>query len=587
MRKKGLRRFQLFLLAVVVGLIIWRMTSSAESGTGVIVISDLSEGRLYSKHFEVFSLAPVVLTGVASFEDDDASAQLAVYPWIVNRGSDEVVWMPTKSTVTRDGVKALIADSLQLEPGMYSLYYTTLGPSRESRRGGSFMGLKPHWTNYESFWNVSIAAAPEMVNPVSRVDGERNENSIVWEFRPTKRGRGKSRIVHVAQEASLHLEVVASICNARCDDVIISRLPDGEPLWSMTTGNSEAIGGSSTNRKSEADISLTPGVYEISFEAGSIQALSDWSENPPHLPYYWGIMVSSEQSDAIRQFDPWNMSEPLVEMLKVGDSELIVSKLETDNPLDVIVYGMGEMTSSSDLYDWGWIEREEDSGRVWEMSYRESSHAGGDASNRKQMAMLRLDPGTYYVKYKTDDSHSYQRFGKRRPDNSERWGIVLFPLDSSSIEEGSVRVEQIQVADIRVNSSTNAPSPLEGVSDEQFLIRWTSLGNDERISEEFELEEETTLIVAALGEISSEERFDWGRIESIDADETIWEMTYANTTGAGGDDSYRRIVSELTLPAGTYRVSFETDQGVAFGSSLSSGLSHPEDWGIAIFRPGE
>jgi len=585
MRNKGFRRFQLLLLAIVAGLIIWRMTASTESGAGVVVQSDMKEGRLYQQHFEVFSLAPIGISGIASFEDDSPAAALAVYPWIVDRGSDEVIWMPTVASVTRDGVKAIIADSLQIEPGMYTLYYTTLGPSRSSRRGGSFMGLKPHWTNYQDYWNLIVTAAPEMVNPIPRVDKVRSSSGVILDYQPTGRGRRASKMIHVLAETTVQVKGMAAVCNVRCDEVQISKIPDDTIEWALAMSNSSAAGGSSVNRQFEADVLLGPGIYEITFGAGSSQAWDAWTENPPHLPYQWGFQVSTEIEENVRLLDPWNMTEPFVSMLEVGDSELRVSKLETDEALDIVVFGMGEMTSSSDLYDWGWIEKEGSSERIWEMTYSGSVHAGGDESNRKEMSIMRLDPGTYYVKYKTDGSHSFEAFGKRRPDNAHRWGIAVFILNPDAVTPGSVRTEQVVVEERSVSASSSEPSPLESIAEDQFLIRWTSLGNNEDRSENFVLTEETVLVVSALGEISSSTRYDYGRIESRDAREIIWEMTYNNTTSAGGDDSYRHIVSELTLPAGTYQVFFETDSGVAYGSSLESGLAHPEDWGIAIFRP--
>jgi hypothetical protein len=76
------------------------------------------------------------------------------------------------------------------------------------------------------------------------------------------------------------------------------------------------------------------------------------------------------------------------------------------------------------MYDYGWIENER--GRIiWELTPRKTEHAGGARKNRMFNDTILLAAGTYKVYYKTDDSHSYNRWNSSPPDHPEMYGITI------------------------------------------------------------------------------------------------------------------------------------------------------------------
>jgi len=77
------------------------------------------------------------------------------------------------------------------------------------------------------------------------------------------------------------------------------------------------------------------------------------------------------------------------------------------------------------MYDYGWIENAESGETVWEMTYRMTRPGGGADKNRKVDSELLLGAGRYEVKFVTDDSHSFPDFNASRPDNPQRWGILV------------------------------------------------------------------------------------------------------------------------------------------------------------------
>ena len=142
MPNKGLRRIQLALLLIVAGLLIWRMNASP-AGQGFVSISGMDTRELTSAHFDVLRPVSVQIEGEVSYEDDRAGSDLAVLAWILDRSTGEVVWRTRVENVARESVRALVSDSVALDPGPYSAYFSTYGPDDASYKDNSVFGLKP------------------------------------------------------------------------------------------------------------------------------------------------------------------------------------------------------------------------------------------------------------------------------------------------------------------------------------------------------------------------------------------------------------------------------------------------------------
>ncbi|MDA0875658.1 MAG: hypothetical protein O3C45_11445, partial [Bacteroidetes bacterium] len=440
MPKKGLRRFQLFLLLVVGGLIVWRMTAGPE-GEGFLTLSDPGLRSLKTAHFQVLEPTVLHIEGEVSFEDDKPGSDLAVVAWILDRGSNEPVWRSSADGVKREGVRALVDDSLRLDPGLYSAYLSTYGPDDRSHDQGSAFGLKPHWTNYASFWHLDLRA------PEGTVDVERSvptpsggRNAL---FRMPLRDRGNQRVMlHAEGPATLRLQGGITRCNSRCDDMSVRSLTTGQVIWTLDQADAVPAGGSPINHWVDTEIPLPDGVFEFVVQTGGHPGR--WSENPPWQPDDFVLTLEPTGSGQVSLVDPWNSGQPLVDHTGLGDDALVETRIETSDSLDIIVYGLGELRPNAQRYDWGWIESEATGEKVWEMSWENSSPAGGDSDNRQTMAILTLPPGRYLAGFRTDGSHSYRDFNRSRPEHPERWGMAIFTLDGDRPDPGQVRLERIE-----------------------------------------------------------------------------------------------------------------------------------------------
>jgi hypothetical protein len=586
MRKRRFLKLQIFLLVITVGLIVWRMNSSGPKGDGFVFISDMSVNHLYSKHFTVAEEAVVYVNSFAAFESDELSSSLAVYGWILNRATEEVAWKPEPLKTIRDGVKASISDSTQLSPGTYTAYYSTYGPTSKSSKSGSFLGLKPHWTNDPSFWSFSLTSNA----PAGTISELKNftENStsdfteLVWSFVPTRTGQMASQMIQVDSATELKLDMTLAVCSTNCDKLELVQLPKSTPVWQLTEDMTTDAGGSKYNRAFEGSVAVAPGLYKISFEAGRNQVSSSWKANPPWAPDNWGVRLYSSNDSQAHLFDPWSDSEPLVSLLKAESNEDLSLTLELDKTLSVVVYGMGEIDGEGSNYDYGWIEREGQASYIWEMSYNNSSPAGGDRTNREEMAILTLEPGRYFIHYVSDGSHDFGSWNRSRPSNSERWGIAVFPMNPAEVTADAVRVKAMEQA-WRPDGASSDVDEVMGTA----LVRQNKLGNDVQVDERFVLEKEAILKIVAAGELTSSSSYDYGWIQDLSSGETVWEMTFRNTVPAGGEDRNRRFSGTITLGPGEYLVHFETDLSHSFGSFDDTEPDNGQDWGIAVYHTNQ
>jgi hypothetical protein len=77
------------------------------------------------------------------------------------------------------------------------------------------------------------------------------------------------------------------------------------------------------------------------------------------------------------------------------------------------------------MIDYGWIENAETGMRVWEMKEPETTHGGGAGKNRKVDTVITLPAGKYRLRYKSDDSHSFDNWNAMPPEINF-WGIALY-----------------------------------------------------------------------------------------------------------------------------------------------------------------
>ncbi len=114
----------------------------------------------------------------------------------------------------------------------------------------------------------------------------------------------------------------------------------------------------------------------------------------------------------------------IAEIVRVQDNADQTAEFTLPQEQSVRVFAIGE-GQTGEMFDYGWIEDEKTGKRVWEMKQPETKPAGGAPKNRLIDVSVTLPAGKYKLRYKSDDSHSFDNWNAF-PPAINFWGIALY-----------------------------------------------------------------------------------------------------------------------------------------------------------------
>lgn len=146
-------------------------------------------------------------------------------------------------------------------------------------------------------------------------------------------------------------------------------------------------------------------------------------QHPNFLPQY------EEYSPAVFVFiDSLRaVQAPLAAVLQAGDHEDRTEKFSLEENSFALVIASGEALGPR-MDDFAWLEREGKS--VWQMRYAHARHGGGSVKNRMTIEIINLRAGDYALRYRSDDSHSAQKWNAWPPHHPGLWGAQIFQLNA-------------------------------------------------------------------------------------------------------------------------------------------------------------
>lgn len=114
----------------------------------------------------------------------------------------------------------------------------------------------------------------------------------------------------------------------------------------------------------------------------------------------------------------------IAEIVRVADDadKSVEFVLARERQVRVFATGEGQ---AGQMFDYGWIESADSGKTVWQMKAPETAHAGGAGKNRMIDVVATLPAGKYRLRYKTDDSHSFESWNAVPPDINF-WGIAVY-----------------------------------------------------------------------------------------------------------------------------------------------------------------
>ncbi|MHC4558055.1 MAG: serine hydrolase domain-containing protein [Planctomycetota bacterium] len=126
------------------------------------------------------------------------------------------------------------------------------------------------------------------------------------------------------------------------------------------------------------------------------------------------------------EFESFGELPVIASIDNVTDNQYKTVEFTLERDTDVRIYAIGE-SASNIMSDYAGIENAQTGQLVWEMYIISTEHAGGGLKNRKFDRIVPLAAGSYRLHYRSDDSHSFDRWNDLPPDHYW-WGVRLFDV---------------------------------------------------------------------------------------------------------------------------------------------------------------
>lgn len=354
-----------------------------------------------------------------------------------------------------------------------------------------------------------------------------------------------------------------------------------ELVWRLSLDNTKRDLGTPDNRRFDGDVRLPAGKYEVYYVARKPCILSledgffslgrlldkllgegDWAERGLGK---WFIRVENVDKvvgeSSIKKFHQALKEQAVVSITDLNNSDFRQEGFKLTAPGTFEIYAIGEAFQGEN-FDYGWIVNAENSEKVWETLVEKGEYAGGAQKNQMWQDTILLNPGSYWVYFAMDDSHSPQKWNANPPYDPDFYGITITGVQGK-YDPGSIeKLVKFQVKPI---------------------VQLTRLGDDVRVKQGFRISRPIQVRIYALGEGSHGEMYDYGWIENLDRGEVVWEMRYNRTRHGGGARKNRMLDEVITLSPGSYMVHFVTDDSHSYSGWNASPPYNPSSWGITVF----
>lgn len=291
----------------------------------------------------------------------------------------------------------------------------------------------------------------------------------------------------------------------------------------------------------------------------------DWNKRASR----WGVELLVDESVEVSMFTPPQARPNTVLMSTgLGDNRVMRQGFALSEPTTFSIYALGEGQREGELSDFGWIVNSADRKKVWEMQLRNCSPAGGGKKNMRFTGEITLARGEYVLYYATDGSHSTVDWNENPPYDPLNWGVTLTV---------GAEKDKKNFREISYNEDRNVIVSLVRAKDNDYKTAGFTLKDDAKVR------------VYAFGERGNSRRMmaDFGTILDAKTRTKVWTMDLERTSHAGGDAKNRYIDEIITLPRGSYVVTYQTDDSHSYDDWNSDPPFDPEHYGITVMGVGE
>ena len=352
------------------------------------------------------------------------------YGWIEDAATGEHVWrMEYSKTGWAGGAEKnrIIDTVMEFKKGDYLVYFITDG-SHSYEEWNRFPPYMPQYWGITLWGQDKDADWDKIVQPY---DEDKNQQVIV-DLTRVGDNRLKEKGFTIERPFKVRVRCLGEYgySGSFVDYGWIIDADTRKVIWEMTRDNTDYAGGGKKNRMFNGSVALEPGNYIAFYRTDGSHSYRDWNTGPPYYPEAWGmeILVTDENfnPDWVDNYQEGRDENVIVAITRMGNRENESRQFKIDHEQDVRIYALGEGDDDT-MYDFGRIEDEE--GKViWQMEYWNSEPAGGATKNLMANKIIRIKPGTYTVKYRTDGSHSYNNWNDDPPRDVTKWGITIYKM---------------------------------------------------------------------------------------------------------------------------------------------------------------
>ncbi len=393
----------------------------------IISIAPLGDNEFRKQGFSLINDTKLRVYAIG--EGDDG--EMYDYGWIVDGTTGERVWnMDYHETGWAGGANKnrIIDKVVYFKKGDYLVYFVTDG-SHSYEEWNRFPPYIPQYWGITLWGSEKDIALEKIVKPF---DDEKNQHVIV-DLTRVGDNRLKEKGFTFNKPVKFRVRCLGEYgySGRFVDYGWIINADTREVIWEMTRMNTEYAGGGKKNRMFNGTLTFDPGNYIAFYRTDGSHSYRDWNVGPPYYPEAWGIKIFVTDED----FNPdWvgyyredRDQTVIVDITQVGNSENISRQFDIEEEQDIRIYAIGE-GDDDDMYDYGRIE--DDRGRViWQMEYWNSDHAGGASKNLVANRVIRMKPGTYTVRFRSDGSHSFNNWNDDPPRDVTKWGITVYRVE--------------------------------------------------------------------------------------------------------------------------------------------------------------
>jgi hypothetical protein len=269
-----------------------------------------------------------------------------------------------------------------------------------------------------------------------------------------------------------------------------------------------------------------------------------------------------------------------VELARVSDVELeqTDSRLfSLDQPEEVKIRAVTFRTDRHDGYCGAWIIDRSTRASVWSLEDASVSR------KRSRIIIYRdevdLPAGEYELYYTATLSYRTRHRG---------WLDWLMQLWIDEDEEEVAVVAGELGIEVNADSGSmlgvNSPGKVRERLGQGAIAALTAVGDNESLNHAFALASPVEVEIYAIGEADDDGTYDRAMIIDLDSGERIWELDYWGSERAGGDKKNRLVRTTMTLPAGSYAVTYATDSSHSWPYFNAEPPFDPMAWGVTV-RP--